>query len=192
MINKLQIDKSQFKPQVVASAISSLKNELTSCKDWSEKAQNYFEKTVAEIYKAYQAELKKLNGVDFDDLIMLAVKLFQKFPKTLKKYQEKFKYILADEYQDTNTSQYILISLLAEKYKNICVVGDEAQAIYGFRGADFRNILNFEKDYPKAKTLILDQNYRSTQKILDVAHKIISKNTYQKEKGLWTENLKGN
>ncbi|MFZ5559720.1 MAG: ATP-dependent helicase, partial [Patescibacteria group bacterium] len=131
---------------------------------------------------------KKRNAVDFDDLIMLTVKLFEKFPEILNKYQEKFKYILVDEYQDTDPIQYRLIKLLSSKYKNICCVGDDAQSIYSFRNADFRNILNFEKDYPEAKVITLDQNYRSTQNILDAASKVISKNIYQKPKNLWTEN----
>ena len=191
LIKELQIDKEQFKPVVISSKISSLKNELIDWKNFKKIAENYFEETIAKVYENYQKHLKKINALDFDDLIMLTVELFGKFPQILKRYQEKFKYILVDEYQDTNTSQYVLINLLAKKYKNICVVGDESQAIYGFRGADFRNILNFEKDYPEAKIVILDQNYRSTQNILDTAHKVISKNIYQKEKKLWTENPQG-
>ena len=191
LIKELQIDKEQFKPVVISSKISSLKNELIDWKNFKKIAENYFEETIAKVYENYQKRLKKINALDFDDLIMLTVELFTKFPPILREYQEKFKYILVDEYQDTNTSQYVLINLLAKKYKNICVVGDESQAIYGFRGADFRNILNFEKDYPEAKIVILDQNYRSTQNILDTAHKVISKNIYQKEKKLWTENPQG-
>ena len=190
-MKELQIDKEQFKPGIVSSKISSLKSELTNWQNFKEMAENYFEETIAKVYETYQVELKKANGVDFDDLIMLTVGLFQEFPKILKKYQEKFKYILVDEYQDTDTSQYILIHLLAKKYKNVCVVGDDSQSIYQFRGADFRNILNFEKDYPEAKVVVLAQNYRSTQNILDSAHGVISKNVYQKEKNLWTKNPKG-
>ncbi len=195
LIKELQIDKEQFKPVVINSKISSLKNELIDWKNFKKIAENYFEETIAKVYENYQKRLKKINALDFDDLIMLTVELFTKFPLILREYQEKFKYILVDEYQDTNTSQYVLINLLAKNPpaggKNICVVGDESQAIYGFRGADFRNILNFEKDYPEAKIVILDQNYRSTQNILDTAHKVISKNIYQKEKKLWTENPQG-
>lgn len=191
LIKELQIDKEQFKPIVISSKISSLKNELINWQSFKKIAENYFEETIARVYENYQKHLKKINALDFDDLIMLTVELFTKFPLILKKYQERFKYILVDEYQDTNTSQYVLINLLAKKYKNICVVGDESQAIYGFRGADFRNILNFERDYPEAKIVILDQNYRSTQNILDTAHNVISKNIYQKEKKLWTENPQG-
>jgi len=195
IIKELEIDKHQFKSVVIAAKISGVKNELLNPASCDTQASNYFDKTIAKIYQAYQKRLKKLNALDFDDLIMKTVELFQEFPKILKKYQEKYKYILVDEYQDTNTAQYVLINLLAKNppagEKNICVVGDDAQSIYQFRGADFRNILNFEKDYPEAKVIILDQNYRSTQNILDAAHKIISKNIYQKEKKLWTENASG-
>ncbi len=202
---ELGINKDQFKPETISSKISSLKNELIDWTDFQNQAANYFEKTIAEAYEAYQKQLQENNALDFEDLIMKTVELFGGLPtsprlvrlgrKILEKYQERFKYILVDEYQDTNTSQYVLISLLAKNPpaggRNICVVGDDAQAIYGFRQADFRNILNFEKDYPEAKIVILDQNYRSTQNILDVAHGIISKNVYQKEKKLWTENSQG-
>lgn len=190
-ITKLQIDKDQFKPTIISSIISSIKSELINYNTYQESAQNYFEEITASIYRTYQLELKQNNAVDFDDLIMLAVDLFQEFPKILKEYQEQFKYILIDEYQDTNPAQYQFIKLLAKKYKNICAVGDDAQAIYGFRQADFRNILNFEKDYPSAKTVILNQNYRSTKNILNTAKHIINKNIYQKEKTLWTKNPKG-
>ena len=193
--NELEINKEQFKPSAISNKISSLKNELINWKDFKKTADGYFEKTIAKAYQSYQEHLKKINALDFDDLIMLTVELFTKFPEILKKYQEKYKYILVDEYQDTNTAQYALINLLAKHppagTKNICVVGDDAQSIYQFRGADFRNILNFERDYPLAKVVILDQNYRSTQNILDTAHKVISKNVYQKEKKLWTENPRG-
>jgi len=188
---QLDVNKEQFPAKRVLSTISALKSELINFKTYEENAQEYFEKTISKLYEAYQKELKKNNAVDFDDLIMLVVELFEKFPKILEKYQEKFKYILVDEYQDTNPAQYQLIRLLAKKYENLCVVGDDAQSIYSFRNADFRNILNFEKDFPKAKVITLDQNYRSTQNILDAASKIISKNVYQKHKKLWTENPKG-
>jgi len=190
-IAELNIDKEQFNPNVVSSKISSLKSELIDWQKFSEAASNFFEEKIAEIYSAYQKELKRLNAVDFDDLIMLTVEIFSRYPAVLKKYQDKLKYILVDEYQDTNTAQYVLINLLAQKHRNICVVGDDAQSIYRFRNADFRNILNFERDYPDAKVVILDQNYRSTQVIIKAAQEIISKNVYQKEKKLWTENPVG-
>jgi len=191
VIRELEIDKEQFKAGIIAAKISALKNELIGPSTSSGQAENYFEETIAKVYEGYQAHLKQINALDFDDLIMFVVELFYKFPKILEKYQEKFKYILVDEYQDTNAAQYVLINLLAKKYRNICVVGDDAQSIYQFRGADFRNILNFERDYPQARVVILDQNYRSTQNILDTAHKVIAKNIYQKEKKLWTENPEG-
>ena len=191
LLKELEIDKEQFKPNVIAAKISNLKSELISPSTSSGQAENYFEETIAKVYEAYQKHLKKINALDFDDLIMKTVELFNEFPKILQKYQIKFEYILVDEYQDTNTSQYVLINLLAKARRNICVVGDDAQSIYGFRNADFRNILNFERDYPEAKVVILDQNYRSTQNILDTAHQVISKNIYQKEKKLWTENSQG-
>ena len=191
IIPELEINKDQFPPKKAATIISGLKSEFIDYATYAENAREYFEKTMSRIYSAYQSEMKRNNALDFDDLIMLTIKLFEEFPETLNKYQEKFQYILVDEYQDTDPIQYRLIRLLAAKYRNICVVGDDAQSIYSFRNADFRNILNFEKDYPEAKVITLDQNYRSTQNILDAASKIISKNKYQKPKNLWTENPAG-
>ena len=191
IIPELEINKDQFPPKKAAAIISGLKSEFIDYATYAENAREYFEKTMSRIYSAYQNEMKRNNALDFDDLIMLTIKLFEEFPETLNKYQEKFQYILVDEYQDTDPIQYRLIRLLAAKYRNICVVGDDAQSIYSFRNADFRNILNFEKDYPEAKVITLDQNYRSTQNILDAASKIISKNKYQKPKNLWTENPAG-
>ncbi len=191
VMNKLDINKEQFQPKKVSTIISALKSEIINWQGYEKQAQEYFEKTIAKIYQAYQEGLKKKNALDFDDLIMLSVQLFEKYPEILEKYQERFKYILVDEYQDTDPAQYRLIKLLSGKYKNLCVVGDDAQSIYSFRNADFRNILNFEKDFPQAKVVTLDQNYRSTQNILDAASKLISKNVYQKPKNLWTENPAG-
>ena len=191
VMEKLNINKEQFQPKKVATIISSLKSEVIDSGAYQKQAQEFFEKTISEIYKTYQQTLKKNNALDFDDLIMLTVQLFEKFPEILEKYQKKFKYILVDEYQDTDPVQYRLIKLLSSKYKNLCVVGDDAQSIYSFRNADFRNILNFEKDFPQAKVITLDQNYRSSQNILNAASKLISKNVYQKPKNLWTENPAG-
>jgi len=191
VIKKLEINQEQFPAQRILNTISSLKNEVIGWQTYRDQAQEYFEKTIAKTYQFYQQALRENNALDFDDLIMAVVELFEKFPEILEKYQEHFKYILVDEYQDTNPAQYRLMKLLASKYKNICVVGDDAQSIYSFRNADFRNILNFEKDYPKAKVITLDQNYRSTQNILDAASKLISKNVYQKPKNLWTDNPAG-
>ena len=191
VVKNLEINQDQFPAKRALNVISSLKNEMIDYETYENNAQEYFEKTIAKIYKNYQKELKQNNALDFDDLIMLAVRLFEQFPDVLEKYQDEFKYILVDEYQDTDPAQYQLIKLLSSKYKNICVVGDDAQSIYSFRNADFRNILNFEKDYPEAEVITLDQNYRSTQNILDAASKLISKNVYQKPKNLWTENPPG-
>ncbi|MBD3282512.1 MAG: AAA family ATPase [Candidatus Portnoybacteria bacterium] len=191
LIKRLEINKEQFNYKKVAATISALKSEIIDPKEYESQASEFFEKTISKIYTEYQKELKNNNALDFDDLIMFCVKLFQKNPETLKKYQNQFKYILVDEYQDTDMAQYKLIRMLSEKHQNLCVVGDDAQSIYSFRNADFRNILNFEKDYPKAKTITLDQNYRSTQVILDAASELISRNTYQKTKNLWTKNSSG-
>jgi len=190
-VKGLEINQEQFPAKRALNVISSLKNEVIDCKTYENSAQEYFEKTVAKIYREYQRTLKQSNALDFDDLIMLTVDLFEKFPDILEFYQNEYKYILVDEYQDTDPAQYRLIKLLSSKYKNICVVGDDAQSIYSFRNADFRNILNFEKDYPQARVVALNQNYRSTQTILDAASKLISKNIYQKPKNLWTENPSG-
>jgi len=191
VIKTLEINSEQFPPKRVLTTISNLKDEIIDWKQYQKNAGEYFEKIIAKIYTAYQSTLKMNNALDFDDLIMFTVILFEEFPEILKKYQEKYQYILVDEYQDTDPAQYRLIKLLASKHKNLCVVGDDAQSIYSFRNADFRNILNFEKDYSEAKIVTLDQNYRSTQNILDAASKLISKNVYQKPKNLWTENPSG-
>ncbi len=185
------IDSEQVNPQAVAATISSAKTELVGPRKYKNLAGDTFGEKVAHVYKIYQRELKKINALDFDDLIFICVQLFQKYPKILRKYQMRFKYILVDEYQDTNYSQYLFVKLLAKKYKNICVVGDDWQAIYGFRGADFRNILNFENDYPKSHIVKLEQNYRSTKKILFAAQNIIDQNTSRSQKNLWTENEEG-
>ncbi len=188
---ELNISEEQFNPAAVQSAISSAKSEVMDEADFAEQAVDFFPQTVAKIYAAYQRRLKKSQALDFDDLIMLVIKLFESQPKILAKYQEKFKYILVDEYQDTNHAQYRLINLLARAHRNLFVIGDLDQSIYSWRGADFRNLLNFEKDYPEAKIILLEQNYRSTQNILAAARQIIVKNRQRKEKSLWTENQAG-
>jgi len=188
IIKELQINPDQFKPGTIREAISRAKDELIDCQAYQEQAQEYFPQTMAKIYLTYQTALKKANALDFDDLIMLTVQLFQKEPALLEKYQEKWPYILVDEYQDINTSQYVLVNFLAKKHRNLFVIGDDSQAIYSWRGADFRNILNFEKDYPEAKVILLERNYRSTQNILAASHQVIVKNTQRKEKKLWTKN----
>ncbi len=190
-MKRLNISIKEFNPKAIKNYISSAKNELITPIDYESFAQGYFQSTVAEIYPVYQKVLEENNGVDFDDLLMKVVSLFEKHPEILEKYQTQFKYILVDEYQDTNHAQYTLTKLLAVKHKNICVVGDDDQSIYAFRGATIKNILNFEKDYPDAKVIKLEQNYRSTKKILEASYQVISKNKGRKDKKLWTENDDG-
>lgn len=188
---ELEINKDQFNPKNILGAISRAKNELKDSEEFELEANGYYQEIIAKIYKRYQKLLKENNALDFDDLIMLTVKIFEKFPLILEKYQNLFRYIMVDEYQDTNHAQYQLIRLLSKKNKNIWVCGDDFQAIYGWRQADIRNILSFEKDYPKTKEIKLEQNYRSTQIILDAAAEIISKNINQKKKKIWTEKKGG-
>lgn len=192
VMKDLKIDAQQFIPSRVLNTISAAKDELINTQDYQEQAFDYFQETISKIYKNYQVRLKANNALDFDDLIMLTVRLFQKEPATLEKYQEKWRYILVDEYQDTNSSQYILINLLAQNHKNIFVIGDMDQSIYGWRGADFHNILNFEKDYPKTRIIMLKECYRCTKNILNAAQNIISKNNLRKEKILKSRKPKGN
>jgi len=188
---RLEISKEQFSPRGILEAISRAKNGLIDAHQFSLGTGGYFEEVVSRLYSEYQSELKKNNSLDFDDLIMFVVKIFQAFPEVLKKYQDQFHYVLVDEYQDTNHSQYLLVNLLAQKYRNLCVVGDDWQSIYGWRQADIKNILDFEKDYPEAKIISLEQNYRSTQVILDAAYGVISQNIFRKDKNLWTEKKGG-
>ncbi len=190
---KLQIDTKTFKERALLGAISAAKDslitpvqyELDAMGDWNKKK-------IAEVYKEYQATLKKNNAVDFDDLIVKTVELFKNCPDVLEYYQDRFKYIMVDEYQDTNTAQFELIRLLANKYRNLCVVGDDDQSIYKFRGANIRNILDFEKVYPEAEVIKLEQNYRSTQNVLDAANAVIKNNIGRKDKALWTSQGAGN
>lgn len=189
--NELNIDPKKFDPRSILSAISNAKNALQTPEQYEQVANSMFEKMVARAYKIYQRELEANQSMDFDDLIMKTIELFEKDQETLEFYQDKFQYIHVDEYQDTNDAQYKLVNMLAQGYKNLCVVGDADQSIYGWRGANMNNILNFEHDYPQAKTVMLEQNYRSTQTILDAANKVIENNVYRKKKNLWTENGKG-
>lgn len=191
ILKELEIDSQQFNPRAILASISRVKNELVDSKKFSEQANGYYEEIVAKAYAHYQERLEENSGLDFDDIIMLTANLFEKFPNILEKYQNIFRYILVDEYQDTNRAQYVLINLLAKKHRNLCVVGDDWQSIYKFRGADIKNILNFESDYPEAKVIHLEQNYRSTQIILDAAYGVISKNINRKDKKLWTEKESG-
>jgi DNA helicase-2/ATP-dependent DNA helicase PcrA len=191
VMKELEVSEEQIKPKAVLGTISKAKSNLINEADFQKNASSYYEELVSGVYSKYQQRLKVTNAVDFDDILMLVVQLFKKNPEILKKYQEIFKYIMVDEYQDTNHTQYIFLKLLAEKYGNICVVGDDWQSIYGWREANIRNILEFEKDYPSAKVVLLEQNYRSTKNILDAAHCVIEKNVNQKKKKLWTDNETG-
>lgn len=188
---ELEIDSKKFNPRAILARISQAKTDLAGAEEYADSAKEFFEKVVAKIYPLYQKNFQISNALDFDDLIFLTVKMFQDQKNILEKYQNRFRYILVDEYQDTNRSQYLFLKLLAQKYKNIMCVGDDYQSIYAFRAADIRNILSFEKDYPKAKIIFLEQNYRSTQNILAVAKNVISKNKFQRHKNLWTENQPG-
>ena len=190
-IQELNVSTEQFKPNIILSIISRAKDELIDANSYEKQAKEYFPQTTAKIYQSYQKALKKSNALDFDDLIMLTVKLFQKNPDILKKYQDRWQYILVDEAHDTNTGQYTLTNLLTKEHNNLWLIADPDQSIYSWRGADFRNILNFEKDYPKAKIILLEENYRSTKNILEAGHQIISKNSERKEKNLWTKNTTG-
>lgn len=191
IMQELGIDKEKFNPQAFLSRISSLKTKLKNASQFEIEAGDFFSRNVAAVYVKYEHLLKEQNAMDFDDLIALFVKLLRSNKEILEKYQEKFKYIFIDEYQDTNSAQYNLIKLLAQKSAHICAVGDNDQAIYGWRDADYRNILNFEKDYPKAQKIILEENYRSTQNILDAANGVIKKNQSRYEKNLFTKNGSG-
>ncbi len=190
-MKELEIDPDQVKPRSILEQISRAKNNLLTAADFTTQAGSYYEELAAKIYATYEAELKKQNALDFDDLIALTVRLFQTSEKTLKKYQTLFRYIMVDEYQDTNRLQYTLVTLLAAKHRNIFVIGDDYQSIYGWRQADIRNILDFEKDYSDAVVITLDRNYRSTQVILDAAHGVIGNNENQRHKKLWTEQKEG-
>ncbi len=191
VIKDFGMDSKQVKAAAILGMISSAKSELVNPETYEKFAQGYFQRSAAKIYYEYDKRLRESNALDFDDLLFSVVKLFKKEPGVLEKYQTMFEYILVDEYQDTNHAQYILTKLLAEKNKNLYVVGDMSQAIYSFRGADYRNILNFEKDYPEAAIYNLEKNYRSTQNILDAAKNVIKNNTSHINLDLWTENGEG-
>ena len=190
---RMNIDTKQFKERALLGAISSAKDELIGVREYELQAVGDYSKTVyAKVYREYQDTLQKNNALDFDDLIVKTVELFRNCPEILDSYQERFRYIMVDEYQDTNTAQFELVRLLAQKYRNLCVVGDDDQSIYKFRGANIRNILDFEKHFPEAKVIKLEQNYRSTQSILDAANAVISNNVGRKDKALWTDRGQGN
>jgi len=190
-LEELNLDPKQYAPRALHSAISAAKSRLLGPKDYAQWVNSYFEEIVSRIYQRYQELLVQGQAVDFDDLLMRTVQLFQDHPQILSRYQSKYVHILVDEFQDTNIAQYMLMKQLAGKYRNLCVVGDPDQSIYSWRFADLRNILSFEKDYPEAKVVFLEQNYRSTKTILEVASDIISANVQRKPKKLWTENEDG-
>ncbi len=190
-MRSLGISEKQFAPPMIAGLISSAKNELIDAAAYKAVAYGPAQTTAARVYTVYQKLLRDAGALDFDDLIFEVVKAFRHNSELLKKYQDQFKYILIDEYQDTNRAQYIFAKLLAATHRNICVVGDDWQSIYSWRGANFQNILDFEKDYPEAAVIKLEQNYRSSKNILDAAHAIITKNQQRSHKELWTENDRG-
>jgi len=190
-LKELNLDEKQFTPSGVQATISNAKNVLLDVRAFTSQADNFYNLKVAEVYKLYQSKLKGHNALDFDDLLMLSVELLEYNPTVREKYQNKFHYILIDEYQDTNRAQYLLARTLAAKHRNLCVVGDVDQSIYAWRGADIQNILDFERDYPNAKVIKLEQNYRSTQIILDAANAVIENNRNRKAKSLWTHNTEG-
>ena len=193
VFSALRIDPKQYSTRTILGMIChQAKDNLLNPREYQARAKEHLEKIAADAYIEYQKQLKNLNALDFDDLIMLTVKIFQKHPAVLEKYQKRFKYIMVDEYQDTNHAQYILANLLAKESRNLCVVGDDWQGIYSFRGADIQNILDFEKDYPDAKVIHLEQNYRSTKNIVDASNFVIAKNVSRTEKKLWTDESEGN
>ena len=191
ILKEMNLDDKRFQPSGILSRISNAKNALQDAASFARQAGDFYEQKVADIYSRYEQKLQLNNALDFDDLLMLSIKLLQENKEVREKYQDRFDYLLVDEYQDTNHAQYLLTKFLAAKHRNICVVGDADQSIYGWRGADIQNILDFEKDYPDAKVIKLEQNYRSTQIILDAANAVIENNTGRKPKNLWTENKSG-
>lgn len=186
IIKDMGYDPKIYNPRAIRNKISSCKNEMTSPEAYERYAASDFEKVVQEVYAKYEKKLQRNNSVDFDDLLLLPIELFKKNPDILNKYQDLYQYILIDEYQDTNEAQYILTKMLSAKNRKITCVGDDSQSIYSFRGANYKNILNFEKDYKDAKTILLEQNYRSTSNILDAANQVIKNNKMRKDKNLWT------
>lgn len=191
IIKELNLDEKKYIPRAIKNKISGAKNELLNPVGFKVFARTPYDEDVVKIYKKYEEKLKRNSSVDFDDLLMLPIELFRKDKEALEHYQNRYKYVFIDEYQDTNEAQYLLSKMISDKYKNICVVGDESQSIYSWRGANYKNILNFEKDYKNAKVILLEQNYRSTKTILEAANSVIKNNKEKKDKHLWTLNGKG-
>lgn len=190
ILKTIGLDPKIYNPKAIRNKISSCKNELITPEEYKKYAVSDYEEVVQTVFARYEKTLKENNSVDFDDLLILPIQLFKEHEQILEMYQERYKYILIDEYQDTNEAQYVLTKMISSKYRNICCVGDNDQAIYGFRGANYKNILNFERDYPESKTILLEENYRSTKTILDAANCVIRNNKNRKEKNLWSK--KGN
>ncbi|MDM5297123.1 DNA helicase PcrA [Bacillus pumilus] len=191
ILKERNIDPKKFDPRSILGSISSAKNELIDAEEYAKTAGDFYDQVVSDVYTDYQKRLLKNQSLDFDDLIMMTIRLFERIPEVLEHYQRKFQYIHVDEYQDTNRAQYMLVKLLAQRFQNICVVGDSDQSIYKWRGADITNILSFEKDYPSSEVILLEQNYRSTKRILHAANTVIQNNANRKPKNLWTENDEG-
>jgi len=191
ILKEKNIDPKKFSPRAILGTISSAKNELQTAAEYSQKVKGLYEEIVRDVYEEYEKRLLKNHALDFDDLIMTTIHLFKRVPESLHFYQKKFQYIHVDEYQDTNKAQYTLVKLLAERFRNLCVVGDSDQSIYKWRGADIKNILSFEQDYPDAEVILLEQNYRSTKKILEAANQVIANNYSRRPKNLWTNNTQG-
>jgi len=191
LLKDMNIDATRCNPKFVKNQISSAKNEMVTPEKYQSLVNDEISDITYKVYKKYQETLLRNNSLDFDDLLIKPIELFSKHPDVCGQYQELFKYIFIDEYQDTNEAQYLLSKMISAKYKNICVVGDDSQSIYSWRGANFRNILNFEKDYKDAKVILLEQNYRSTKTILNAANSVIKNNVQKKDKNLWTENETG-
>jgi len=186
-LEELDRDPKRFTPRGIHSQISNAKNQLVGPADYSSRVASFYDQTVADVYELYQRKLFGSNAVDFDDMLYLTVDVLERFPEARTKWQKAFRYILVDEYQDTNHAQYRFLQILAEQHQNVFAVGDPDQSIYAFRGADIRNVLEFERDFPGARTIALEQNYRSTQSILDAANGVIGHNRERKEKNLWSE-----
>ncbi len=190
-VEELGVDPKRYPPRGIKRQISDAKNQLLDAEAYRLKVDSYFEQTAADVYERYEQQIHSMNAMDFDDLLFRCVNLFELFPEVLDRYRRSFQHVLVDEYQDTNHAQYRWLRLLADEHRNLAVVGDDAQSIYAFRGADIRNVLGFEDDFPDATTIKLEQNYRSTQTILDAANAIIANNRSQKPKHLWTEEGQG-
>ncbi|MFL5977694.1 MAG: ATP-dependent helicase, partial [Gaiellaceae bacterium] len=186
-LEELERDPKRFVPRGIHAQISAAKNQLVTPAEYAERVASFYDQTVAEVYDLYQRRLFASNAVDFDDLLMLTVQVLERFPEARERWQKAFRYVLVDEYQDTNHAQYRLLQLLAEKHRNVCAVGDPDQSIYAFRGADIRNILEFERDFGETRTIALEQNYRSTNAILGSANSLIEHNRERKPKNLWSE-----